>query len=1463
MEAEEPVAEEPVTVRATPRGGGEVDPAMWIDPSIDPWPSRQPVPANTESSVVRTPVAEGDSPSTGLSQLGAPSAAASSVDPMFTSALSPHSATGTRRRGLGVRAALRTLLRQRRRMLLSVIAVALGVGYLAGSLSLLQRVGAGLAAQSGEATEQADLVVEGSIADDGPFQQNRRLVSDSLVSTLRSTPGIASVEPRLESPSMLIIGLDGQPVVGFGLTERPLGANFPKDPSLNPYRFLGAGRPPDTPTEVVIDQRSAKAAGTKVGDQVLVASKNSVGTYTVTGILDLTDAQLPAGSSLALFETEAARPLFDTGADDNAIAIRLSPGTSRDQVKEAVAAQLYAGAEVSTREEYSQHRQATLGKSFTMIRVLLIGFAGLALIVGAFTVANSMALLFDHRRRGFAMLRLLGASPRQLVGAASIEALIGGFIAGVFGLGLGLLIGWAIERLISSLGTPLPVVGPLLTWWIPLVAVLVGGLVTLATALSPARAAAKTPPVHAVTGVETRPGDRPLGRTILRWTLVFLVIAAIGAGIGFAIGGTEAALIAAGIGGAVAIVLIALPRVLSGVVSLATRLLLGRSVALRRMSALRSRQARTRAASTTAALLLAAAVVSGLTVLSSSFVSSVDDQVTKSITADLVIDSGSFTTGGLSADLIKRLRATEGVAAVTSYRPGLAQVGARNWRAGGLAGSDAFKLLDLDVIGPTPSSFRTDEVLISERLAKEEGLTAGDTVPVIFPAGAVEQMKVRAVFRSRLNVLLGDLIIDTSVMAKQLPTSKDFLALLDLAKDAPPTMRADITRMSTESGAAHVLTPNQLIATRAELLRGFARVIQWMLAFSVVLALIGVANTLQLGINERRREFGLLRAVGATRRQILRLVLAEACALSLVGTAAGMAIGIGAAYGTVRALSEFGLDRFDPPIVTVLLIAAVAIGLGLIGAVIPALRATRIPVLESIADSTGEEPPRGGRRRRRRGPDDDPAGPGNGPDGGPGGPTGTDSPLDSASPAPRLSDLPAATVAHGQTGPAEPDVNSLSSDTEIHMAMRCYSCGNEPGDGPSCLACGATQITPTVHAYAARPVANMTATAAPEPVIQPATIETAAPAAIAAPAPALEQTVAEVAGPSAPTSPPAAPAVDESLFRPRAASAPAVEPEVEPEVVRVAPTPAPAPAAAAIATATLGDLFRRGDVESSQPQPAVPSMAETPTPTPEPSPTPTPAPSAAATAEAPRPSLGSIFDQRPTAADGPGPSPFAQYPTESSRKREEATAAEVTPIIAAPISADAAVATSSAADAELWYRHEAATSPPPPLPAPPVSPTMFQPPAAAAPSSSPSVAVRNPDAPATNSSDPFGLGSAVSRLDRTSALDSSVAFRVAGALLVHPERVRSVVAGRTDGAPTVIVLTQQRAIVVTDRAFVPEIELFELLEGMTVQGRTSDGKASLTLGLRERAVTVGEIVDVEAAVELASIARLGSGASEF
>jgi len=1092
--------------------------------------------------------------------------------------------------------ALKTLLRQRRRMLLSIVAVALGVGYLAGSLSLLQRVGAGLAAQAGADSERADLVVEGVIASDGPLQQVRKLVPDSNVAAIREIPGVAAVEPRLESKSTLIIGLDGTPVIALGLTERPLGANYPADPGLNPYRFVGDGRAPTKADEIVIDAGSAKAAGVKVGDKVGIASKVTTELYTVTGIVEMAEGRLPAGSSLALFELDTARTLFELGPDNNAIAIRLDDDADPDEVTERIEAVLFAGAEVSTGAEYSQHRQASLEKSFTLIRALLVGFAGLALVVGSFTVANSMALLFDHRRRGFAMLRLMGGAPGQLVAAATTEAVIGGVIAGVIGLALGLGVGAGIEQLIQSMGTPLPVAGPALTWWIPVVAILVGATVTVLTALSPARHASRTPPVHAVTGADDRPEDRGGLLILARWAATVAVMGAGAALAGLALAGTQIALIAGGAGAAIALVLVVLPRLLSGIVGFVTTLLLGRSIALKRMSSLRSRQARTRSASTTAALLLAAAVVTSLTVLSSSFLESVEGQVTSSIDADLIVDSGTFTNGGLSSDLIPALREQPGVDGVSGWRPGQAYIGTPLWRAGGLDGASMFQLLNLDVDGLTPTSFGIGDVVISEDLAASQNLELGQVVPVAFQNGAVVQMTVKAIFRSQLSALLGDIIVDATVMAANLPQSNDVLAFVNLSDDAPADAQAQITKLAKSYGATSVLEPTELVSKRAELLRGFSRVIQWMLTFSVILALIGVANTLQLGVNERRRELGLLRSVGATRRQVLRLVMAEAAALSLVGTLMGMAVGLGAAYATVNALSDFGLDQFVAPTGALGFVAVVAIGLGLIGAIVPALRASKIPLLDAISDSGGTDT---ARRRLRR--------------------------------------------------------------------------------------------------------ANSEATRSP-----------AAPAA-----------------------------------------APAAVP------------PAAAPPAAAPPTAA----------------PAGPPM-------------------------------GAGADTSVVAADSPRDYLFAARNPIPPPNRMFSMGVEAVPT---PLDSTPEHVNGSDANADHLTRAGFSSS--------------------------------------ATEADPYGLAAAVRRLAPRSQEYGKVPFSIAGALLGPGERVLGAVAGTSLGMATVVIVTDDRAIVVSDRRYVPDVEIFELAARPTVHGREANDQASLTFGDHERLITVDQITDIDAAVALATAAR--------
>ncbi len=927
------------------------------------------------------------------------------------------------------------------------MAVALGVGYLAGSLSLLQRVGAGLAAQAGEGTERADLVVEGPIADDNALQQLRRLVPDSLVTMIETVPGVASAEPRLEYSSALILGPNGTPVVNLGLTERPLGANFPEDPLLNPYRFVGAGAAPTAADEVVIDATSARAARVKVGDAVTIAAKSARREFTVTGVVTLADGDLPAGSSLALFTTPTARELFESGQDDNAIAIRLAPGTDPDTVRLNLAAITGGIGEVVDGDTYTAHRQVTFEKSFTLIRALLIGFAVLAVVVGSFTVSNSMALLFDHRRRTFALFRLVGASRRQLIGAALTEAAIAGLAAGAAGSVLGLAIGRGIEEVIQRLGTPLPVAGPIFTWWIPLVAIAVGVGVTVSTAAQPARAAAATPPVHAVATIE--PGAAPLPRRVLRLLRRIAGLAALCAAGGFVFGGAPVAAPAAAVGAALGLIAVALPRLLVHLVGTATGWLAGSSRAIRRLATRRSPQSARRTAATTAALLAATAVISALSVLATSFNASITDEVTDAIRADLIIDSATFTKGGLTEGIVPALEQVDGVTAVTGWRTGSAVVGLNQLRIAGVNGATVFQLLDLDTTEAPPKRLGTDGVALSEQGAEAAGVGVGDTVQVAFLSGQSMTMTVRAVYRTGLQPVLGDAIIDASLVKANLPQSIDVMAFVKVSDPSDPAIRARIESVTRSYGSPRVLLPGELVSSRAELLRGFGRVIQWMLAFTVLLALIGVANTLQLGVNERRREFGLLRSVGASRRQVLRLVGAEAAALALVGSVIGIAVGSAGAYGTVAALRRFGLNQFVVPIPSVLGLGIAALAFGIIGAILPAARAARSSILDAVGEHEGSQRAKNGGGAPRLHSDltgsetRSPRGPGE-----------SGSPLGSAHPTPPTHD-------------------------EMDMATRCHACGAETGSGSRCQACGRPKVHPMFAIADEPPSATATAMASP------------------------------------------------------------------------------------------------------------------------------------------------------------------------------------------------------------------------------------------------------------------------------------------------------------------------------------------------------------------------------------------------
>jgi putative ABC transport system permease protein len=853
------------------------------------------------------------------------------------------------------------LVRQRRRLLLATIAVALAVGYLAGALTLLDRVSRGLDQMSAAGSERADLIVEGEIAYESALEQTRRLVPASVAPSLEGIPGIAAIVPRIEDVA-IILDADGDPIVAPGLSEQPLGSNWPDDEQMTPYRFVGEGRPPVSSDEVVIDERSAAAGGFEVGDEVVVVGRAEPRTYQLVGIVTTAEGELPAGSSLALFTTDEARDLFQADENDNRVAIRLEPDADVAAVESSVRAVLPSGAELVDGETGARHRQESITRSFTLIRLLITAFAGLALVVGMVTVANSLTLLYSERRRTFAGLRLVGAHQRQLLTAALVEATMLAAVASLIGAPLGLVLGRLIEAAIGALGTSIPVAGSAVSVPALLGAVVIGTVATVLAAIFPAVRACRVAPIEAV-------ADSPAAPRI-PWSvrLVNGALVAVGATVllsGLMMLGDVTARTAVGVAVAVVLVggvLAVLPTILSVAVAAGIRLVPTRPAALRRIGARDAVRNRARTAATTGALLMATAVVAGLAVFLASFARSVDGDVGKLVRSELVVDSGTFTRGGLPTDLISELAALPDVAAVSGWQVGRVNAGGLPLRITGVDGDAMDTVLDPGWTDGSATSVSAQGVALEEATALALGLSVGDTLPVTFTSGGVEQLVVEGTY-TQGSLLLGEAVVDRGTLLRQVPASVDIAALVALEENTPAAVRA-VQELAAEFGVESVLRPDEFVDTRSELLNGFQRVIQWMLLFTLLQALVGVVNTLLLSVGERRREFGLLRATGASRRQLLRLVINEGLAFAAVGTALGLLVGIGGAIAAVRALGSYGISTVELPLGVLAVTSIAAMALGVAAAVVPARWAAAVPPLEAVADAGGDRGSRAARRPR-------------------------------------------------------------------------------------------------------------------------------------------------------------------------------------------------------------------------------------------------------------------------------------------------------------------------------------------------------------------------------------------------------------------------------------------------------------------------------------------------------------------
>ncbi|MFD3583679.1 ABC transporter permease [Streptomyces sp. NPDC058683] len=847
-----------------------------------------------------------------------------------------------------VRLSLSSLRAHRRRFAGTFLAVFLGVAFLAGTLVMGDTLRASFDSMFGEATSGTDAVVRGAdaITTPGEAQGVRQPVPASLVRTVEQVPGVAAAAPDIQGAGQLI-GADGKPIGGKG--PPTLAGNWITDPNLNSYR-IAEGRAPARSGEVVVNRGAAKKGGLKIGDTTVLRTPDPV-KVTIVGLATFGGEDGMAQVTFTgMTRADAEKYLTAKPGEAASILVRAGPGVGQKELVDRLTPVLPKGVEAITGQDSAQENTDMISSQFlTVFTTLLLVFSGIALLVATFSIHNTFAIVVAQRTRENALLRALGASRRQVTAATLTEASAVAVLASAAGVAGGIGIAAGLQALFPAIGFPFPdgdLVVKALSMALPLA---VGVVVCLGSALLPAVRVGRTAPLAALreTAVDSS------GASGLR--------AVVGAGLGaLAVALTLTGVLVspslwlAGLGALLALV----SFVILGPVAATTavRLLggpLGRlrgvTGALARRNALRSPR---RTAATASALMIGVAVVSLFTVFGASLKATMDQTVSRSFAGDLAVSNPSFGAGGsgLSPRLAPVLQRLPEVDTAVGLGRGVAEVDGRG-RA--LTVTDPVALartFDLGTVQGSLSRLGTDGIAVTRTEADRQHLHTGDTARLTFTDGKERDFTVRAVYGQ--SELAGDYVITRAAWAPHRIQDSDTLVAVTLRPGvSAATGRAAVTKAAARYGNPQVQTRDEYAQSSAGGIDMMLTLVYALLALAVLIALLGIANTLTLAIHERTRELGLLRAVGQTRRQLRAMVRWESVLVAAFGTAGGL--GLGAFLGWVLVRASDGTSdtafAFAVPPVRLAVVALVGVAAGALAALRPARRAARLDVLRAIA----------------------------------------------------------------------------------------------------------------------------------------------------------------------------------------------------------------------------------------------------------------------------------------------------------------------------------------------------------------------------------------------------------------------------------------------------------------------------------------------------------------------------------
>ena len=812
------------------------------------------------------------------------------------------------------------------------LAVGLGVAFLTGTLALGDTARANFDDLFTQAYGRTDVVVRSATTLDTDVEAAQGLVPVALAEQLRALDGVRTVEPQIEGFGQLT-GADGEKLGGQG--PPTLAGSWVEDTELSPWKVV-EGRAPEGPDEVVINRGAAEDGGLGVGDVTTVATPEPV-TVTVVGIATFGGADGLGPTTWTAF-TFAGAERHVTGRPGQASSLLVAgkDGVDAAALRAEIAARLPAGVEAITGGELVADANETLDEDFLgFLRGLLTAFAAVALLVATFSIHNTFAIVVAQRTRETALLRAVGASRRQVLGSVLAEGALVGVAASAAGVVAGVGFAGLLKGLFDAFGFALPA-GGLTLGRALLVAPAVGVVVTLLAGLTPALRASRVAPLEAMRASATDGGRASRARLAVGAVLV-------AGGIGLAVAGAGShSLALAGLGavalttGTVVLGPGAVPPVAAALGGVLGRLR-GVTGALAARNAVRSPR---RTAGTASALLVGVGVVTVFTVVAGSLRASIDDRVAEVVSADLLISASGFGGGGLSPGLADALDGVPEVDGAVGVATGPVSIEGRTSQASVADPADLAGHLTVDV---------GDGFAVSDTVADDRGWAVGDTVAVTFPDGATETLTIGAVYETADPIVNGYLV-PRQVWDRHAVQTVDNQVLIRLADG----VSVEDGRGAVEAVAAPFAPPD--VQTRAEFVEDVTAnvnamlgLVYAMLALAIVIALMGIANTLSLSIHERVRELGLLRTVGQTRRQLRSMVRWESVVIAVLGTAGGVALGLFLGWALIGAASGSGTVRFAAPVGLLVPVAVVGALAGVLAAIRPARRAARLPVLEAVA----------------------------------------------------------------------------------------------------------------------------------------------------------------------------------------------------------------------------------------------------------------------------------------------------------------------------------------------------------------------------------------------------------------------------------------------------------------------------------------------------------------------------------